>query len=235
MDAILAAIMASFVTYLFTRGAEISNKIYDRQQRNFKALVRLEYLCCQNMDNIRHAIWIIDDFDNTVGKPVERGELVVYGKKLHLLPLDETIILDLLSTEVMNKLLAYKVYLGRLNNDMSNINEMYGTFKSALISKTIDPETYRKNTLDAVEKCKQLKGLLEHIDETNMELCAYSRVLSKESKPFLTHIINLFWRDKAKSASFRQKVSGEIEKLKKEQQETAKDSKNQIDNILKQK
>lgn len=230
-DKAIGAFLGAFFAYLFMRFRDVFASIYERQKKNFNALVRLEYLCCENMDSIQNNIWIIDDFSNTSGEALKKGQPVIYGNRLHALPFPDDILIDLVGIDFMNEILSYKVSFTRLNHDIETINVMYDGFKNAFMQGRIDFETYRVNALVTLEKSLQLRNFLEALDDKTIKVGACVRVLLREKRPFLTKIIHFAIRGKVFTKSFSSKVEKEIKLVKSDRDKVIAESKKELEMI----
>lgn len=233
IDTAVGAFLGAFFAYLFMRIRDVFTKIYERHKDNFNALVRLEHLCCENMDTIANNIWIIDDFHNTVGEALKQGHTAIYGNRLHKLSFPEDIILKLTGIDFMNEVLSYKVDFSRLNNDIDTINVTYDSFKNALLGGTIDVNTYRVNAQFALDKSLELKYFLSSLEDKTIRINAYTRILCREQRPLLTKIVLLTLRKKIFTDRFNSKVAKEIEEIKKGREEVSARSKKELEEIKK--
>lgn len=233
LDTAVGAFLGAFFAYLFMRVRDVFTKIHERHKDNFNALVRLEHLCCENMDTIANNIWIIDDFHTTVGQALKQGQAAIYGNRFHKLAFPEDIILKLTGIDFMNEVLSYKVDFSRLNNDIETINVMYDSFKNALIGGTIDINTYRVNAQFALDKSLELKYFLSSLEGKTLRINAYTRILCREQKPLLTKIVLLTFKKKVFTDAFNSKVEKEIEAIKKGRNEVAAKSKKELEEIKK--
>lgn len=229
--AVLGGLIGSLSMYLLIRVGDISTRIYERQKQNFNALVRLEYLCCENLDNISSNVYIIDDFIDTAEVPLKKNEPIIYGNKLSLISFDDSLILDFAAVDLINKVFEYKVDITKANHDINGINEMYETFKSALIRRDINFQTYRDNALMAIGRCKQLKIFFGYLEEKTVRLAACSALLSREHKPFLTRIIHCFLRNKVFIGEFNKKLDKEVIRVQRDREEVMKDSEAELKDI----
>lgn len=225
--AVSGGMIGSLTMYLFIRIGEISTKIYERQNKNFNALVHLEYLCCENLNNISDDIFVIDDFIETAEGPLKRNEPIIYGNKLSLIPFND-LVLNFSAVDFMNEVLEYKVDITKINHDIQSVNEMYETFKIALIRKDINFSTYKDNALMAIERCKQLKIFLSHLEEKTVRLGSCAGLLARENKPLLTKLIHCFLRKKIFSKEFNKRLEEEIVKRIKSREEVMKRSEEEL-------
>lgn len=225
--------LGAFFAFLFTGLAAIFAKIHERQKRHYNALVEFEYFCCENMDLIYSNICIIDDFEGLVGKKLEQGQPAVYGNKMRKLNFNDKLILDLNNLDFVNKVLSYKVDLGRINHDIENINNSYADFKMAFMQKTIDFETYKFNTLYTIQTSIEFKKHLKRFEEKTENIGAYTRVLSREDKPWFTRFIQFLFKKKAFDEKFKKEIEVENKKIKAERAEIMEESKKEKEEILK--
>ncbi len=230
---IYVGISVSILTYLLTRMGEISTKIYERKKKNLNALMRFEYLCCENMNTINDTIFVIDDFIEAAEIPLKNNKPIVYGNALFSIPFNDDLILDLTNLDFLNDLLGYKIDITRINHDIDTTNKMYEAFKLALINKDIDFAIYKSNALLTIEKCKKLKPFLEQLKETTIVIKSYSCLLRKKNKPLLSRIIHLFCINKSSKDSFREELEEEILKNKKAQQAVSQKSREELEEMKK--
>ncbi|MDP2940255.1 MAG: hypothetical protein Q8O13_09305 [Candidatus Omnitrophota bacterium] len=231
LDTAIGAFLGAFFAYFFMRVRDVFTQIYERQKENFNALVRLEYLCCENMDSISNNIWIIDDFDRTVGQALKQKQPAVYGNRLHELPFPEDILLKFTGIDFLNEILSYKVDFTRVNHDIETINSMYNSFKNALIQGTINIDTYLVNAQITLTKSLELKKFLQALEEKTIRIGAYARILCRDQKPFLTRIIQLTFKKKIFTLTFNAKVEKEIEQIKRDRAQVTAKSKEELDKI----
>jgi gas vesicle protein len=229
--AIVGGIAGALATYLLMRGSEISSKIYERQKKNFNALVQLEYQCCENMNNITDNIFVIDDFVETSEKPLTQNKPIVYGNKLFPIPFDDSLVLNFSAADFINAVLEHKIDIIKVNHDMQSINEMYEAFKNALIRKDIDFGSYKFNALLAIEKCKQLKIFLGNLENKTIRLGACAGLLAREGKPLLARLIHMFLRKKIFTDKFNKRLEKEITRVKESRQEVMNRSQEELEKI----
>ena len=230
---LIGAFLGAFFAFIFMRLNEVFNKIYERQKRNYNALVRFEYICCENLDNISNAIFVIDGFEKAIIAALQDNQLVIYGNKLHPLLFNESLLMDFVTIDFMNKVLSYQVDLHKINHDIETINEMYSTFKNAAIQKTIDLSTYLDNTKIALEKALQLKTFLEAFDEKTIDLLGCVRLLERKQKPILNHIFSLWLTKKVFTPEFKKNLEKQKQIIRKGRVEVMEESKKELDEIKK--
>lgn len=221
----------AFFAFLFLRLGEALTKIYERQNKHYNALVRLEHVCNRYLSIISNNVFVVDDFTTLAKKALEENKPFIYFNVLHEFVLDEEIILSLSNLDLINDVFSFEMGINKMNNSISATNRFYGEIKSAFIQKTIDFDTYKVNVGILVSKLSELKAFLVDLERENKEIVATARILMKD-KPIFTSLIHMFSK-KGYPNDIETKTIQEIKELDKEIEQVRAASQTRIDNILK--
>ena len=137
MESYWAAFIGAFSAFLFMRLADVSNKIYERQVRNYNALVKLEHFCLEKVDDSAVNVLTVDGFCSCLQESVQKNQFIFYRNKFQRIDFDEALLLDMRNLAFMNHVLSFKVCLRRLNQDMDMINTTYNGICEGVINKNI--------------------------------------------------------------------------------------------------
>lgn len=207
----IGAFMGAFFAFLFIRISEAFTKIYERENRHYNALVRLEHICNGYLNIISDNIFVIDDFIDIAQKAVQNDKRFIYFDVLHEFSIDKEITLDLANIELINEVFSLEVGVKKMNYSINATNRFYTDIKNAFIQKNIDFETYKINVNKLIEKLIQLKSFLTDLEKEDKRVLAISRILMK-SKPIFIHFIHLVV-SKKDFKKIEHKIDKEIEKI----------------------
>ena len=266
-----AAFTGAFFAFIFIRIGDMLTRLHEYQKRGYNALVELEYYFNENMNTISDNIFVIDDFKDTIEKPLRNNEPAVYGNKLYQISFNNDILLRLNNLDLINKVFEFKTDVVKLNHSIDFANGTYNEIKNAFTQYLINFQTYKINTLGLIEKLEELKkflktpkgqsstdfnpwvngvspegrraklarknyqvprtsvrGYLQKIQEKNVKLGAYVRVLER-SKPLFTWVLHHMSLEKHYSEGLDRKVKEELIKLEKERSDTMDKSQKEIE------
>jgi hypothetical protein len=227
----LAAFMGAFFAFLFVRIGEMLSKLYDRQVKNYNGLIEIEYFCIENIDTVANNIKIIEDINSILIPALAMNQPVVCMNRLHTLIFIEDILFKLNSIDFINKLLSFKIDLGRINSDINMLNDMSDDFKNSLVEGRINFETYKINMQSFLKKLNEFKKFLKSVEKDMVGIAGCAKILAQQRKPLFTKVIHLICCKRAFSASFDKKVAAEIIQIEKDRAENSKKSKEKIDGI----
>ncbi|MCK5013337.1 MAG: hypothetical protein KAS66_05930 [Candidatus Omnitrophica bacterium] len=223
-----AAFTGAFFAFIFICIGDMLTRLHEYQKRGYNALVELEYYFNENMNTISDNIFVIDDFKDTIEKPLRNNEPAVYGNKLYQISFNNDILLRLNNLDLINKVFEFKTDVVKLNHSIDFANGTYNEIKNAFTQHLINFQTYKINTLGLIEKLEELKKFLKKIQEKNVKLGAYVRVLER-SKPLFTWVLHHMSLEKHYSEGLDRKVKEELIKLEKERSDTMDKSQKEIE------
>ncbi len=221
----------AFFAFIFLRIGEAFTKIYERQNKHYNALVRLEHVCNRYLSVISNNVFVINDFTTLAKKALKENKPFIYFNVLHEFMLDEEIILSLSNLDLINDVFSFEMGIDKMNNSISATNRFYGEIKSAFIQKSINFETYKINVETLINKLSDLKAFLVDLEKENKEIVAKVRILMKD-KPIFTSLVHMFSK-KGYPNDIEAKTIQEIKELDKEIEQVRAASQTRIDNILK--
>nr|MBU1328985.1 hypothetical protein [Candidatus Omnitrophota bacterium] len=227
----LYAFMGAFFAFLFVRIGEMLTKLYEREVKNYNALIRLEYSCNENVDSISNNIWIIEDFVSIMDAGLNSNQPVIYANKMHLIKFDDNILLNLSSIDFINKIFDFKITLSRVNNDIDTLNSMGENFKGNLMQGNINYDTYKINMRNLIAKSLELKKFLKSLESKTVGIVACAEVLSKKQKPLFTRIMHFMCCKRAFSKKFDEEVKAQIIQIEKDRAQISTKSQEEINEI----
>ena len=224
---ILGGFFGAFFSFLFIK----YGMIYERKNRHYNALVKLEYLLNSTISQIEDNKYTIDFFNKVLNNCFDETKSSIVYVKFQNFKLNNSILLDLTNINLINDLFNYFIDIQKINNDMELMSETYQELRESIIDSNISREDYKKNAEYLVGQLDTLNKFLNHLQEQTIIKLATARILNR-SKPFFTRIVLKFSQNRY-SKKLSKNLPGEIRKIKKEIENIKKESQEEINKVLK--
>jgi len=214
----LGAFFGAFFAFLFLTISSLFSKIYNRNKRNYNALVRLEYLLNEysviNSDNV----FLMGGYLNKSCK--------FYVFNFTELEIDRSILTDLSNIDLINDVFSLNIRIYKNNKSLNTATRLYDEIKMSLLDKKIDEKDYSVNEKSLIiPSFKFLKADAEDLDEQIKDLIVKVRILVDKSKP----VINLSPGHYSKN--FKNMYNKERQIVENEYEEIKQKSENKIEEI----
>ena len=227
----IGAFMGAFFAFLFIRLADILTRIYDRQVKHFNALIRLQHLLNDYLNQISDNIFVINGFRTSTDKYFTgKSAPVIYLDRFASFEINKDIPLDLHNLDLIMDLFSFNIDLDKMNKSMDVASRSNQEIKDAFVNKKIDENTYKTNLAIAEKKFGELEVFLRSLDDKAQRLLAIARILS-EDEPLLTNVTNLIVPSHL-SKKQNENIPVELERLKSEIAETKATSQQEISSTL---
>lgn len=229
LSSTLSAFMGAFFAFLFVRLGEISEKIYQRQIRNYNALVSIEHNLNQCLNEISSNLFVSAQI-RKISEKLEKPNVVpITFNKLQPFGIEFEII-QLTNLDFINDMAEFLSDIKKMNCSINGMNVFYDEIKDALIQKYFSRKEYSNNFLIYVQKLEEFEKFLVNSETKAKRLLVITRMLLNK-KPLLSRFINYFsqtFYDK----SLQQNISKELEKLESEIKVVRKKSAEEISKVI---
>jgi len=224
----IGAFMGAFLAFIFVRIGDGFKLYHERKEKNHSALVKYQHYLNGALTEIDDNIFLIDTFEEIFSP--DANNTVVWSNRLKTIPIDTSLIHNLLNIDLINEIFSLNIHLKKLNSSCETSNRSYDQVLSAFLDEKLSLEDYNRN----VERIKKdildiRKFLYEELNEIK-HIFAVVRILGRE-QTFFSKIIKLFSNTKYTS-KISNKVEDELEILESEIENIKKESQNRIDNVL---
>jgi hypothetical protein len=231
MSVILTSFFGAFFAFLFIRIADAFRAYYDRQKRNYQALVKYERLINDHLDELKGNIYELDQFQMAVSLINTNNKPALTANWPQAVIFDSGIAIDLTNIDLINDLISHSHGLNRLNNDFSRFNNLINNLQSALLSRNIDDATYCHNITKCANNLALIIAFLNETINDSIELLAKIRIEIRRSKPLFDKVIKKLLVTKY-SKNIEIKALEEKDIIDMEIAKVAQESQQKINNII---
>ena len=223
MEIVLAAFAGAFFSFLFVKLAEHFSNIHDTRKLHYYSLLKIQTILNNHLNEIPENIYEIDHVIKTCKGT--KGYTPIISNKPRRIEFDQSVILNLRNSDIINKLVSYICKLRRYNVDVSNANEVYDLFRNALIQKTIDKDNYKSIFEIYSSVLKNIKDFIEKLNIDTKKILCMVRIRIHKDK---TNIFkSIFYKlPDTNEYDFKDKVAEELKELEKEIAKNKEKSKN---------
>lgn len=179
-EIILSASIGAFLTFLFVIIGSVIERIYERQNTYYNALVRLEQLLGVYTNDISDNIFVVKNLVQGMELYIKDGTPVILMNVFIPFSINFDITLDLHNLDLINEFFSYNIDLNKMNRSMETLNRTRESIQSAFASKVIEEPTYRVNLGILIRNAEELEKFLESLTEKTISLSAKTRVLLKK-------------------------------------------------------
>jgi len=186
MNELIAALLGATIAFLFLRLADFLNKVFEREELNYKALIIYQHLLNEygiiNDKNIK----IIDNY----GASIDPTKLNVNFDTFHEYPINKEMLRNLTNVDLVNEIYIFNAVLDGLNANLSTLSRVNGIMAQGIIDGNIEHELYEQ-TIENIKK--NLKNRrVDFIDSfQGIRSLLYTINFLIEKKPLFYRIIRL--------------------------------------------
>jgi len=233
-DSFYGAFLGAFFAFLFVRISEALTRLYERQTKNYNALIQLEHHLNKCLGLIGENFFVTKDFKRVFGEPRQPNDPTrLYRNEFAQVPLEYGLLPSLTNIDLVNELFFYNGSIRKLNATMENLAKVYDTTRAAFLEGRITEENYYGNVARLLGGFDVLERFLNASVEETDKIAAAVRVLAHD-RPFLASIMR--WTTRTRYAnSFKKRRDKEVEAVQKERKEIIENSEKRIQEILQQK
>jgi len=232
IESFYGAFVGAFFAFLFVRFADALNRIHERHSKNNKALIVLEHHLNDRGSVVHDNIYTVDTFLSLMQEIKNNPEVpIIFPGIWHEIPLNKELIIDLINIDFINDLASYNMRTRKMNDSINTINRAYQHIKSSFLENSSEKSTYVHNLLAMKGDILTFRKFLVRLLEDTKVIVAKARILHRDI-PFFSRIILLTFRKKYPK-TFSKDLEKELATLSSEIETVGSESKERIDNILK--
>lgn len=232
-DSFYGAFLGAFFAFLFVRIGDALTRLYERQTKNYNALIQLQHHLNKSIGLIGENLFVVKDFTRVFRESRQLDEPTrLYRDEFAQIPLEYELLPTLTNIDLVNELFSYNGSIRKLNGTMENMTKTYDITQAAFIEGKINEENYYRNVARLLDGYDILEKFLNASVKDTDNVMAASRVLAND-RPVLASIMRLTTRTRY-TKSFRKRRDKEIETMQQEKKEILENSANRIRETLQQ-
>ena len=139
-DPLIAALLGAILAFLFLRIADFLNKTFEREERNFKALIRYQHLVNEcgiiNDKNIK----MIDNY----GFSKDPKKLNVNFDIFHEYPIEKEALQNITNVDLVTDIFVFNANLRGLNHNLSTLSRVNQTMAQGMLDGNINQDSYEE-------------------------------------------------------------------------------------------
>jgi hypothetical protein len=194
--ALVGAFAGAFFAFLFLRFGEAGKRVFERKEKNYNTLVRLQHYVNDCLNITGDNIFVIDDFFRCFSdERLRKGELSIFINRFQQYPIDRELVIGLTNLEFANDLYTLNVELSKMNDSLATLGRSYEQVMDAFISKKIDNATYLLNVRTSRDRYREIREFLVQTKEDLIKAFATTNLLVKDA-PFLVQVTRILVRSK---------------------------------------
>lgn len=210
--ALVGAFAGAFFAFIFLRFGEAGKRVFERKEKNYNTLVRLQHYVNDCLNITGDNIFIVDDFFKCFTEERLNGrELPIFINRFQQYPIDRELVIGLTNLQFANELYTLKAELTKLNNSLLTLDRSYGQVMDAYLSKKIDGATYVLNIRMSRDRYREIREFLLQAKEDLIQKFAAANLLVKDA-PFFVQITRVLVRSKY-GKRFHEDLKHEISKV----------------------
>src|SRR5258708_6324999 len=125
-DSFYGAFLGAFFAFLFVRIGDALTRLYDRQTKNYNALVQLQHHLNKSLGLIGENLFVVKDFTRVFREPRQPNEPTrLYRDEFAQIPLEYELLPMLTNIDLVNELFSYNGSIRKLNGTMENMAKTY--------------------------------------------------------------------------------------------------------------
>lgn len=230
-DSFYGAFLGAFFAFLFVRIGDALTRLYERQTKNYNALVQLQHHLNKSLGLIGENIFVAKDFTRVFREKRQPNEPTrLYRNDFSQIPLEYELLPMLTNIDLVNELFSYNRSIRKLNGTMENMAKTYELTQAAFLEGKINEKNYYRNVARLLDGYDTLEKFLNASAKDTDNVIAAVRLLAND-RPVLASIMRLTTRARY-GKSFRGRRNKEIGVLQKEKKEILEDSTKRIREIL---
>ncbi len=222
------AFAGAFFAFLFLRIGDGLTKIYERQIRHYNAMVELEFVLNQNLDQIGRDMLIVENSKNNLAESKSEKIVVENPQDPSPIQIRQELLLRLYGKDIINRVFAYFMVIERVNDDLLTTKRFYrGVIEKSLTAR--DLRLFLENVPELEKHFSVLEKFLTDLLNRTHNLLAIIRAGLKH-KPLFTRIMFLVMR--GYTVISEEDIAKEREKLKSEITEMRAKSREEIQKMM---
>lgn len=220
---IIGSASGAFFAFLFGMVTYIITKNRERWAKHKNALVEIEYLANEHLDDIAGNV---SGINGTL--EIFKNNKFTYNR-LRLLSLADDLELRLGDINIINQYFNYKVDIQRINEDFNTWNRANELLHSAILTGHVHPDDIKKNKDHLAHQASEIKKYLSLLNDGCKSLLVLIRLRLKKEQNYKTYLLNKIANKL--SPPTRNEAKDELKKLTKEMDETEKKHKSKLDSL----
>jgi len=211
----IAAFFGAFMAFLFVRMSDFLKAHADRVSRHAKSLKSAQILLTDVRGRLIDNIGLVDKFSGVCRGAIFKpdGDNFIWGLRLHSVPLlDPELTSDILSSDLLNRLLFLNLTLRKLNESINVMNNFYFELREAFLSKGLEPAIYIARLKELLKSLERTKRQCELYSEDVLYANAAVALLVPSSGPALG-LVNRMFFSIFNPTDFETKISGQVKKM----------------------
>jgi len=228
-----AAFLGAFFAFLFVRIGDFLRAYYDRSEKGYSTLVKLEFRLNSLLGRLDDNVYLIETFEKIYSqyeKQQGTHNIFLWANRLQPVGQLDDLIPGLTNIDFLNDLFRFDVHLRKLNESMETVNGAYVESKDALLRKDIDPNNYMTNVNFIRGTLLDIRKFLDGSISECMDTLAAVRVLTK-NRPLISALMRKLPGYKY-GPKFVSERDSEKSKLKEEMKSIKKTGQERINKIL---
>lgn len=222
------AFMGAFLAFIFVRISDGFTAYYNRKEKNHSALVKYQHYLNSLLTELDDNIFLIDTFEKIFNS--NNKNIPVWGNRLKEVPIDKSLIYDLLNIDLINEIFSLNTHLNKINGSCNTINHSYGEILKAFLDKIIPLEDYLRNVDKMKKDVFDIRKFIYKEQEETKHILSVVRVLCRDYT-FFSQIIRLFSKTKY-TKRLTKAIKNESLVLEDEINEVQTESQERINNVL---
>ncbi|MHC4184122.1 MAG: hypothetical protein ACYSR0_12315 [Planctomycetota bacterium] len=140
MNELIAALLGAIFAFFFLRLADFLNKVFEREERNFKALIRYQHLLNEygiiNDKNIKMV--------GNYGVSKDPSKLNVNFDILHEYPIEKETLQNLTNVDLVNDIFVFNAVLRSLNHNLETLSRVNRIMAQGILDGNIENDLYER-------------------------------------------------------------------------------------------
>ncbi|KQC09658.1 MAG: hypothetical protein APR54_12570 [Candidatus Cloacimonas sp. SDB] len=213
--AIISPFFGAFFAFIFLRIADCLNEKHSKVVKNHKALCEVQLLINEMHRILRNNLTQIDEVSKGFKRQLETEVPIITSNRPGVFLTEFNKLSDIINESYVNDFITMIYQAKSLNRDIEGINELYLTFREALILKNLKPEIYKANFGNYKYQLDLIKKHLLEFKNVILKNLAICRILTRNSNPKWNKL-NYFHEKKKYQKNFENIISKELNKLAEE-------------------
>lgn len=192
--ALVGGFSGGFFAYLFVRFGDAFKKVYDRKELNHTTLVKLQHYFNDCLNTTSDNLFIAKDCQGVFTEARRASpEVPIYMNSFHQYQINRDYVANLTNVDFLNDVYSLNVSLHKMNDSLATIDRSYAQLRDSLLSKNVDPETYKVNAWRYRDRCVEIQGFLLQLKEDLIRLFAAANLLLAD-RPFFVRVLQALVR-----------------------------------------
>lgn len=192
--ALVGGFSGAFFAYLFVRFGDALKKLYDRKELNHTTLVKLQHYFNDCLNTTSDNLFIVKDCQGTFTEARRSSpEVPIYMNSFRQYQVNRDLVTNLTNVDFLNEVYSLNVSLHKINDSLATIDRSYAQLRDSLLSKNVDPETYKVNAWRYRDRCAEIQGFLLQLKEDLIRLFAAANLLLA-NRPYFVRVLHALVR-----------------------------------------